>query len=52
MQAFCLVDNPSNTLKEYGDETGTGGKPIRVLVSQCSEADWDSVLLSLLKTYQ
>lgn len=29
MQVFCLGDNPSNTLKEYGDETGTGGKPIK-----------------------
>lgn len=51
MQVFCLGDNPSNTLKEYGDETGTGGKPIRALVSQCSVANWDSVLLSLHKMY-
>lgn len=50
MQAF-LGDNPSNTLKEYGDETDTEGKPIRVLVSQCSVADWDSALLSLYKMY-
>lgn len=46
-----MGDNPSTTLKEYGDETDTGGKPIWVLVSQCSVAYWDSVLLSLHKMY-
>lgn len=50
-QEFCLGDNPSTTLKEYGDETDTGGKPIWVLVSQCSVPYWDSVLLSLHKMY-
>lgn len=48
---FFFKDNRSNTLKEYGDETDTGGKPIWVLVSQCSVAYWDSVLLSLHKMY-
>lgn len=51
MQASHLGDNPSSTLREYGDEKDIEGKPINVLVSQWSVSDWDSVLLSLQKMY-
>lgn len=51
MQVSCLGDNPSSTLREYGDEKDTEGKPTKVLVSQLSVTDWDSVLLSLQEMY-
>lgn len=46
-----MGDNPSNTLRKYGDEKDTEGKPTKILVTQWSVTDWDPVLLSLQEMY-